>query len=83
MDCPTCYGDTRVINSREGKDLIRRRRECAECKVRFTTVEVVVDSANGRQVQVPGEYWRQKYEELVKVLQEHLPQHLPQRVQES
>ncbi|NOQ16083.1 MAG: transcriptional regulator NrdR [Methyloprofundus sp.] len=43
MRCPFCTAqDTRVIDSRlahEG-DQVRRRRECAECKERFTTYEV-------------------------------------------
>ena len=43
MHCPFCtHPDTRVIDSRllgEG-DQIRRRRECMECKARFTTYEV-------------------------------------------
>lgn len=42
MHCPFCsHADTRVIDSRllgEG-DQIRRRRECVECKARFTTYE--------------------------------------------
>jgi len=43
MRCPFCAAhDTRVIDSRlasEG-DQVRRRRECASCKERFTTYEV-------------------------------------------
>ncbi len=42
MHCPFCaHADTRVIDSRllgEG-DQIRRRRECMQCKARFTTYE--------------------------------------------
>ena len=42
MRCPFCsYEDTRVIDSRladEG-DQVRRRRECVECRERFTTYE--------------------------------------------
>ena len=42
MHCPFCSAtDTRVVDSRlvgEG-DQIRRRRECLECKERFTTYE--------------------------------------------
>ena len=42
MHCPFCsHDDTRVIDSRlvgDG-DQIRRRRECAQCKERFTTYE--------------------------------------------
>ena len=42
MQCPYCDNeDTRVIDSRlsEGKDAIRRRRECLTCSKRFTTYE--------------------------------------------
>lgn len=42
MRCPFCTAqDTRVVDSRlasEG-DQVRRRRECSECKERFTTYE--------------------------------------------
>ncbi len=42
MQCPYCeHEDTKVIDSRlsEGKDAIRRRRECLDCGKRFTTYE--------------------------------------------
>src|SRR5918911_452657 len=42
MQCPYCaVQDARVIDSRlsEGKDAIRRRRECISCGKRFTTYE--------------------------------------------
>lgn len=42
MQCPYCdHEDTKVIDSRlsEGKDAIRRRRECLSCGKRFTTYE--------------------------------------------
>lgn len=42
MQCPYCdFQDTKVIDSRlsEGKDAIRRRRECLSCEKRFTTYE--------------------------------------------
>jgi transcriptional repressor NrdR len=42
VQCPYCdFQDTRVIDSRlsEGKDAIRRRRECLSCAKRFTTYE--------------------------------------------
>lgn len=41
MDCPGCkYGETRVIESRPTNgDLIRRRRQCIKCGLRFTTEE--------------------------------------------
>ena len=44
MKCPFCKTlDTNVKDSREtdGGSIIRRRRECGECKKRFTTFEKV------------------------------------------
>jgi len=58
VHCPFCtHSDTRVIDSRllgEG-DQIRRRRECMECKARFTTYETAelslprVTTSDGRR----------------------------------
>ncbi len=44
MKCPSCgYFDSKVIDSRpvEENNSIRRRRECLECHLRFTTYEVI------------------------------------------
>lgn len=44
MNCPFCgYSDTRVVDSRLGKEgnNVRRRRECPSCERRFTTYERV------------------------------------------
>ncbi|MBX7096898.1 MAG: transcriptional regulator NrdR [Myxococcaceae bacterium] len=44
MKCPFCStDDTRVLDSRESNEgaVIRRRRECPQCKRRFTTYERV------------------------------------------
>lgn len=42
MKCYYCDSrDTRVIDSRSSEDGIKRRRECAHCKKRFTTIERV------------------------------------------
>ncbi len=44
MKCPFCeYLDSKVIDSRPTEDggSIRRRRECLECKKRFTTYEKI------------------------------------------
>jgi transcriptional repressor NrdR len=44
MKCPFCnFEDSRVVDSRAVKDgsLIRRRRECFQCKRRFTTYEYI------------------------------------------
>ncbi len=44
MNCPFCsHGDTRVVDSRLGKEgkNVRRRRECPDCERRFTTYERV------------------------------------------
>ncbi len=40
MNCPFCgYHDSKVIDSREVNDGIRRRRQCLSCNSRFTTYE--------------------------------------------
>lgn len=40
MKCPYCdTKSTRVIDSREADQKVRRRRECTECERRFTTYE--------------------------------------------
>ena len=44
MNCPFCgLADSRVVDSREteGRDAIRRRRECISCGQRFTTYEKI------------------------------------------
>jgi transcriptional repressor NrdR len=47
MRCPFCgHDDTRVVDSRLGKDgnNIRRRRECVACERRFTTYERIEET---------------------------------------
>lgn len=40
MNCPFCqFADSRVIDTRTVGEGIRRRRECQQCKQRFTTYE--------------------------------------------
>ncbi|MBI4218930.1 MAG: transcriptional repressor NrdR [Chloroflexi bacterium] len=40
MHCPFCgQADSKVIDSRESSDGVRRRRECLGCGMRFTTYE--------------------------------------------
>ena len=40
MNCPYCgYPDSKVIDSRDVNDGIRRRRQCLSCDSRFTTYE--------------------------------------------
>ncbi len=42
MNCPYCgYHDSRVIDSRDVNDGVRRRRQCLSCDSRFTTYERV------------------------------------------
>ena len=44
MKCPFCgYTESKVIDSRPAEEgaTIRRRRECLDCKKRFTTYEVI------------------------------------------
>lgn len=58
MNCPVCrHKETKVIDSRVTTDgmCIRRRRECATCEYRFSTLEemelldIVVVKNNGRR----------------------------------
>ena len=40
MNCPYCgYHDSKVIDSRDVNDGVRRRRQCLKCDSRFTTYE--------------------------------------------
>jgi transcriptional repressor NrdR len=39
VECPYCGKDSRVLDSRGTSDEVRRRRECLDCKRRFTTYE--------------------------------------------
>lgn len=40
MRCPYCgHNDSKVIDSRDVNEAIRRRRECLQCSARFTTYE--------------------------------------------
>ena len=44
MKCPYCsYEETKVVDTRliNNGEMIRRRRECIECKKRFTTHEII------------------------------------------
>ena len=46
MFCPYCgYNDSHVIDSRDASDGIRRRRECLQCGLRYTTYERVQTTA--------------------------------------
>lgn len=45
MMCPNCgapYQEVRVAETAHTKDQTRRRRECGLCKLRFSTVEIIV-----------------------------------------
>ena len=46
MKCPYCEDeDSKVIDSRDVNDGVRRRRQCLECGSRFTTYERVLPSS--------------------------------------
>ena len=56
MQCPYCQNDeTKVIDSRESEESVRRRRECLKCEKRFTTyeraeiTELIVVKKNGNR----------------------------------
>ncbi len=44
VECPYCGSDSRVLDSRGGRDTVRRRRECLACARRFTTYERLAPS---------------------------------------
>ena len=45
MRCPFCHSESsRVTDSRGTGNAVRRRRECADCGERFTTLETVLRS---------------------------------------
>ncbi len=45
MKCPFCGKDhNKVIDTRESEETIRRRRECLNCKRRFTTYERIAQT---------------------------------------
>lgn len=42
MKCPFCgFDDSKVVDSRPADKKIRRRRECINCRARFTTYEII------------------------------------------
>ena len=43
MTCPRCHGVTRVVDSREARESVRRRRACRACGHRFTSHEVAAE----------------------------------------
>lgn len=46
MNCPTCqHPDSRVIDSRGD----RRRRECLNCRHRWTTIELMAATADAAE----------------------------------
>ena len=55
MKCPLCnHHDSKVVETRESSDSMRRRRECLGCNERFTTYErvdrdLVVIKKDGRK----------------------------------
>lgn len=55
MKCPYCsHLETKVTDKRDVKELTKRRRECLECKRRFTSyerpdIEMVVVKKDGRR----------------------------------
>ncbi|WP_033016772.1 hypothetical protein [Geobacillus stearothermophilus] len=42
MRCPICGGRTKVLDVREKRDKVKRRRECSDCLTRFNTEEKLV-----------------------------------------
>lgn len=76
MKCPFCRkSDTKVLESREAENSLRRRRECEKCGKRFTTYEriettnLLVIKRNGAREQ----YSREKLSNGIKHSTEKRP----------
>lgn len=76
MLCPECKkGDTKVLDSRDEKVFVRRRRECIDCNFRFTTFEKIenprlqVTKRGGRK----EDYERTKLEKGIRLSLEKRP----------
>jgi len=54
VKCPYCESESSVIDSRAAADGVRRRRECPDCRRRFTTYERV-GSPNLKVIKRSGE----------------------------
>lgn len=61
MNCPYCHAeDSRVIDTRSVGEGIRRRRECLDCKQRFTTYERV---ARASLMVIKGDGKREEFDQ--------------------
>ena len=54
LTCPACAGELRVVITRPGDTYVYRRRECAKCGDRVTTVERIVGTASPLYTHVPN-----------------------------
>ena len=74
MDCPKCkkssfdyHGMQRVLECRNSKGRVRRRRACPSCGFKFTTYEVYVgELSKVEELQI----YKDKFQSKVKQLQE-------------
>ena len=67
MQCPYCGGDAAVLDSRTTSEGVRRRRNCSNCKRRFTTYEKVAAPAI-KVVKRSGKSESFSADKLVKIL---------------
>jgi transcriptional repressor NrdR len=67
--CPTCGGETRVVDSRAVPSGVRRRRVCAACQHRFSTIEteLPLETRVGKSRGRPAEPFQP--EKILRVLQ--------------
>lgn len=63
MLCPSCFGDTEIIDTRMVADRRRRRRVCLDCGERFSTTEATNDA-----------WKKQGFQELNKYLEKEIQQ---------
>jgi transcriptional repressor NrdR len=66
LNCPFCgYQDSKVIDSRDTSDGVRRRRQCLQCDLRFTTYERL-ERANLSVIKKDGRHEDFKREKLLR-----------------
>lgn len=56
MNCESCGGVTKVVDSRKEGEAVIRRRECSDCGERFTTSEARVQVRLKQHSRIPPKF---------------------------
>lgn len=79
MNCPACNCKTKIVDSRRTPDGgTRRRRECTNCKHRFSTVEIACGTlADYEKVQWKLDDIRKTFMALLSMTGVQIPREVP------